>query len=193
MRIIICFSVIVFAITRAFAQSPSPADKTVKPSQKEMQAQLNQVKREAQERMIALEKDIAEAKANNEDPESIKQMEAQLATLQQIVGGVDNMASQKNKRPETLAPPKTKEPKYVSPFEPIVLKQPVTAPTKDQAKDQLFWYKGKKVDANTIVTTNRTIVRYNRTNNSLIIQTDKPVDTTYYGLLLPFPNFTNKK
>ena len=183
MRIIICFSLIVFAMTQAFPQSPSPADKTVKPSQKEMNAQLNQAKREAQEQIAALEKDIAEAKANKEDPESIKQMETQLATLQQIVRGVDNMASQKNKRPETLAPLKTKEPKYVSPFEPIVLKQPVAAPTKDQAKDQLFWYKGKKVDANTIVTTNRTMVRYNRTNNSLIIQTDKPVDTTYYGLL----------
>src|SRR4030095_3607383 len=119
--------------------------------------------------------------------ESIKQMENQLATLRQIVGGVDNMANQKNKRPETFPPPTTKEPKYVSPFEPIVLKQPVTAPTKDQAKDQLFWYKGKKVDANTIVTSNRTVVRYNRTNNSLIIQTDKPVDSPYYGLLSTLP------
>jgi hypothetical protein len=183
MRILIYFLAIFLTTTPALAQSPSAADKTVKPSQKEMQAQLTQMKREAQERIIALEKDIAEAKANNEDPESIKQLETQLATLRQIVGGVDNMASQKNKRPETLAPATIKEPKYVSPFEPIVLKQPVTAPTKDQAKDQLFWYKGKKVDANTIVTTNRTIVRYNRTNNSLIIQTDKPVDTSYYGLL----------
>jgi hypothetical protein len=148
-----------------------------------MQAQLNHMKREAQERISALEKDIAEAKANNEDPESIKQMETQLATLRQIVGGVDNMASQKNKRPESLAPATTREPKYVSPFEPIVLNQPVTAPTKDQAKDQLFWYKGKKIDPNTIITSGRTIVRYNRTNNSLIIQTDKRVDTSYYGLL----------
>lgn len=183
MRIIICFSILAFAATQALCQHPSPAEKTVKPSQNEMQAQLTQMKREAQERITALEKEIAEAKANNENPESIKQMENQLLTLRQIVGGVDNMASQKNKRPETLAPAATKEPKYVSPFVPIVLKQPVTAPTKDQAKDQLFWYKGKKVDANTIVTTNRTVVRYNRTNSSLIIQTDKPDDTTYYGLL----------
>jgi hypothetical protein len=129
----------VSAITPAFPQIPSPADKTVKPSQKEMQAELKQVKAEAQEQITSLEKDIAAAKANNEDPESIKQMETQLATLRQIVGGVDNIATQKNKRLETLPPPTTKEPKYVSPFEPIVLKQPVTAPAKDQAKDQLFW------------------------------------------------------
>src|SRR4030095_13660116 len=121
MRIIIYFSLILFATTQAFPQSPSRADKTVKPSQKEMNAQLNQAKREAQEQMLALEKDIAEAKAKNEDAEAIKQMESQLVTLRQIVGGVDNIASQKNKRPETLAPVTTKEPKYVSPFEPIVL------------------------------------------------------------------------
>jgi len=182
MRAIICFLVIVLAFTQIIAQSPSPAEKTVKPSQKEMQAQLKQAKAEAQEQITSMEKDIAAAKANNEDPESIKQMETQLATLKQIVGGVDKMSTIK-KQPETLAPPKTSEPKYISPFEPIVLKQPVTAPTKEQAKDQLFWYKGKKIDANTLVTTNKTVVRYTRTNNRLTIQTDKPDDTTYYGLL----------
>ena len=183
MRVTIWFSIIVFAITHGFAQSPSPADKTVKPSQKEIQAQLKQVKNEAQEQITSLERDIAAAKANNEDPESIKQMESQLATLRQVLGGVDNVNISNRNHETTLAPPKTTEPKYVSPFEPIVLKQPVTAPTKDQAKDQLFWYKGKKIDANTLVTSNKTIVRYNRANNRLTIQTDKPDDTTYYGLL----------
>jgi hypothetical protein len=182
MRIIICFSIIVFAITQAFAQSPSPADKTVKPSQKQMQAQLKQVKAEAQEQITSLEKDIAAAKANNEDPESIKQMETQLATLKQVLGGVDNINTS-SRQPKTPPPPTTAEPKYVSPFEAIVLKQPVTAPTKDQANDQLFWYKGKKIDANTLVTINRTIVRYNQATNRLAIQTDKPDDTSYYGLL----------
>jgi hypothetical protein len=96
---------------------------------------------------------------------------------------VDNINIANRNHQTTLAPPKTSEPKYVSPFEPIVLKQSVTAPAKDQAKDQLFWYKGKKIDANTLVTTNKTIIHYNRTTNRLTIQTDKPDDTTYYGLL----------
>jgi len=173
-----------FATAQAFPQSPSAAEKTVKPpSQREMQAQLKQVKAEAQEQITSLEKDIAAAKANNEDPESIKQLENQLATLRQVLGGVDNVNISNRNHETTLPPPKTTEPKYVSPFEPIVLKQPVTAPTKDQSKDQLFWYKGKKIDVNTLVTSNKTIVRYNRANNRLTIQTDKPNDTTYYGLL----------
>ena len=33
------------------------------------------------------------------------------------------------------------------------------------------------------MTTNKTVVRYNPTNNRLIIQTDRPIDTSYYGLL----------
>jgi uncharacterized protein YlxW (UPF0749 family) len=86
MRVIICFSVILLVVTHTFAQSPSAADKTVKPSQKEMQAQLTQVKAQAQEQITSLERDIAAAKANNEDPESIKQMENQLATLRQVLG-----------------------------------------------------------------------------------------------------------
>ena len=183
MRIIICLSIIVFEAIHSFGQ-PSAADKTVKPpSQKEMQAQLRQVKTEAQAQISSLEKDIAAAKANNEDPESIKQMESQLATLRQVLGGVDKVNTSNRKLQTTLPPPTTTEPKYVSPFEPIVLKQPITPPAKELSKDQLFWYKGKKVDANTLVTTNKTIVRYNQASNRLVIQTAKPVDTTYYGLL----------
>lgn len=181
MRIIIFLFFASLAFEQALSQSR--ADKTVKPSRSEMQSQLNQAKREAQEQIAVLEKDIAQARANNEDAETIKSMEAQLTTLKQIAGGVDQIGNLNNTKPRTLPPPKNTEPKYVSPFEPIVLKQPVTAPSKDQAKDQLFWYKGKKIDANTLVTTNRTVVRYDRTNNRLIIQTDKPVDTSYYGLL----------
>lgn len=182
MRIIIFLFLASLAFEQALPQSR--ADKTVKPSKSEMQSQLNQAKREAQEQITTLEKDIAEARANNEDPETIKSMEAQLTTLKQIAGGVDKMGNLTNTKPRTLPPPKNTEPKYVSPFEPIVLKQPVTAPTKDQAKDQLFWYKGKKVDGNTIVTVNRTLVRYNSTNNSLIIQPDNQVDSPGRGLLV---------
>jgi len=105
MRIIICLSIIVFEAIHSFGQ-PSAADKTVKPpSQKEMQAQLRQVKTEAQAQISSLEKDIAAAKANNEDPESIKQMESQLATLRQVLGGVDKVNTSNRKLQTTLPPP----------------------------------------------------------------------------------------
>ena len=154
-----------------------------KPTRQQIEAQKKEALDDAKQQVADLKKQIAEAKANNEDPESIKDMEKQLATMEQMITMLTKSFSPTKPNPETFEPPKTVEPKYVSPFEPIVLKQTVAPPNKDQAIDQLFWYKGKKIDANTLITIDKTIVRYNRSNNRLIIQTDQPVDTPYYGLL----------
>lgn len=155
-----------------------------RPSQKQMEAQMRQAKKDAQEQISSLEKEIAVAKANNEDPEAIKEMETRLATLKQIVGGVDKIGDRLNqKQPDDLPPSKIVEPKYVSPFVPILIKQPVVAPSEGQAKDQLLWYTGRRIDANTLVTTTGMVVRYDRANNRIIVQPDKRVDTFYYGLL----------
>jgi hypothetical protein len=110
-------------------------------------------------------------------------LEKQLVILEQMVTMLAGTDLSGNKRPQTLSPSKTAEPKYVSPFVPIVLKQPVTRPTKDNAKDQLLWYTGKKIDANTLITPTGVIVQYNRQRNIVIVQTDKRVDSPYYGLV----------
>src|SRR5688572_16901423 len=174
MRILIFLLLISFMGVPVFSQ---------KPSAKQIEAQKLEALNDARQQVADLKKQIAEAKANNDDPENIQEMKKQLATMEQMAAMMEKTFSSKEPIPKTLEPPKAKELKYVSPFEPVVLKQPAAAPSKDQAKDQLFWYKGKKIDANTLITAGKTLVRYNRANNRLIIQPDRAVDTPYYGLL----------
>ena len=153
------------------------------PTQKEIEAQKQEALNEAKQQLADLKKDIAEAKVKKEDPESIREMEKQLALLEQMVTMLAGTNLSGNKRPPTLSPSKTVEPKYISPFVPIVLNQTVTAPTKENAKDQLLWYTGKKINANTLITHSGVIVQYNRQRNIVIVQTDKQVDSPYYGLV----------
>lgn len=154
-----------------------------RPSQKEITAQKQEAIIDAKQQVAEMKKEIAEAKAKNEDPESIKEMEKQLAILQQMVTMLEGVSISDNTRSQTLPLSKTAEPKYISPFVPIVLNQTVTAPTKENAKDQLLWYVGKKIDANTLITPSRTIVRYDRQRHIVTIQSDRRVDTSYYGLV----------
>src|SRR5688572_6446999 len=175
MRIFLFLLLITFMTNTGLSQPP--IQKEIKkpipdqvPSKKQMQAQIAEAKREALQQVIDLEKDIALAKANNEDPEYIKEMEVQLATIKKMLDVIDKAGSASDARPKTLPAAKTVEPKYVSPFEPIPLKRPVTAPTKEQANDQLLWYTGRRIDANTLVTTSRMIVRYDRVNSRVLVQ-----------------------
>ncbi|HJS56415.1 MAG TPA: hypothetical protein VJ765_17805, partial [Chitinophagaceae bacterium] len=154
-----------------------------KPSQKEIEAQKQEALNDARQQVAELKKEIADAKSKNEDPEYIKEMEKQLATLVQMVTMLEGTNISANTRPQTLTPSKTTEPKYISPFVPIVLNQTVTAPTKDNAKDHLLWYTGKKIDANTLITPGRTIIRYDRQRHIVTIQPDRRADTSYYGLV----------
>ena len=166
-------------------QIPQKEVRRGQPSKDQMQEQMKEALNEARQQVIALNEQIAEAKANKEDPESIKEMEKQLATVTQMVAMLERTNLPGKPISRTLPPSKKVEPKYVSPFESIVLKQPITPPTKDKATDQLFWYKGKKVDPHTIVTPGRTVVRYDRPNNRLIFQPDRLVDSpdNYYGFV----------
>ena len=154
-----------------------------RPSQKEIEAQKQEALNEARQQVAGLKKEIADSKAKNEDPESIKELEKQLATIEQMVTMLAGTHLSGNKRPPTLSPSKTTEPKYISPFTPITLSQTVKPPLKEQATDHLLWYTGKKIDANTLITPSGVIVRYNRQQNKVIVQTDKKVDTPYYGLV----------
>ena len=154
-----------------------------RPSAKEIEAQKQEALNDARQQLSELKKQIADAKANKEDPENIRELEKQLSTMEQMVTMLEKTFSPTGQRPQTLAPTKVLEPEYVSPFIPIVLKQPVSVPTRDQAKDQLLWYTGKKIDANTLITVTGVIVRYDRQGNRVIVQTDKRIDTPYYGLV----------
>jgi hypothetical protein len=139
------------------------------PSQKQMQAQMKQAKTEAQQQISDMENEIAEAKKRGDDPESIQQMEKNLATLKKMLGVLDNAASvNRNKRPVITETSNTVAP-YKSPYIKFFT-QPVVTPTEAQAKDRLLWYRGKKINKNTLITTKGRIIQYNRQNNQVLVQ-----------------------
>jgi len=170
--ILFLFALIAFSI--ASPQAPSKA---------QIEAQKSEALKDAKSQAAELKKEIAEAKAKNEDPENIKQLEEQLSVVEKMVTVLGTTNFSGNTVPKSLPHAKNTEPAYVSPFTPIVLKQRVTAPTKDKATDQLLWYTGKKIDANTLITVSGTLVRYNRQQHILTVQTEKRRDSNYYGLV----------
>jgi hypothetical protein len=174
-RIILFFLLACLLSQAAFSQKPSP---------KEIEAQKAEAARDARKQMEEMEKQIAEAKARNEDPATIKELEEQLALVKKMLGVIEKAGTSASNRPQKLPPPTEVEPKYVSPFVPIVLKQPVVAPKEAQAKDHLLWYRGKKIDANTLITTNSTVVRYDRQRNILLFQPEQRVDSPDYYVLV---------
>lgn len=59
---------------------------------------------------------------------------------------------------------------YVSPIISINLKSPATPPAASLAKDELFWYKGKKVDDTTLITPQANLVRWSKSRETIIVQ-----------------------
>jgi hypothetical protein len=168
-------SFFIVLLTSLFFQNSFSQDNRV-PSQKQMQAQMKQAKTEAQQQIADMENEIAEAKKKGDDPESIQQMEKNLATLKKMLGVIDNVANvSQNKRPETISTTNTVAP-YKSPYIKFY-SQPVTTPTEAQAKDRLLWYKGKKINQNTLITTKGRVIRYDRQNNQVLVQYNEKKDT----------------
>ena len=115
------------------------------PSKTQMKAQMKQTVSDAKKQREDVRKQIADAKANNEDPASIKPLEDQLSSLDLMIGMLDKTSIPDGTLPKTLAPSKTIEPKMVSAFTPIQnLKRPVQNPKTADAKVKLLWYRGKK-------------------------------------------------
>lgn len=90
MRIILALLVIILIAKPVFSQTPS---------KKEMQEQMQQIAKELNNQIVELEKQIAEAKKNKEDAETIKELEGQLAmlkkqaeTMRTMGKGVSNMS-----------------------------------------------------------------------------------------------------
>lgn len=152
------------------------------PTEQEMKADFEQSIREAKQQRDELIAQIAEAKKNKDDLESIPQMEEQLTTLNKMIAALEKSNPFAKQTTKLETPRENTEPVYVSPFTPINLKQPVSKPTQAQATDQLLWYRGKKIDPNTIITPSGLIARYNQQLHKLIFQPAKP-DTPYYNLV----------
>ncbi len=175
MRIILLSLLLIFC-NSGFSQNEKP------PTKEQMQAELQQSIRDAKQEIEETKKQIAEAKKNKDDPESIDQLQKQLESLQQMVTLLEKTNITAMQAPKTLSPSKTTEPAYVSPFTPITLKQPAKAPAWEQATDQLLWYRGRRIDPNTLITPTGFIVRYDLQNNMVIYQPSR-TDTPYYNLV----------
>ncbi len=152
------------------------------PTKEEMKAEFEQSIRDARQQRDELIAQIAEAKNNKDDPESITQMEEQLTTLNKMITALEKTNPFGKPVSKPVTTPKNIEPAYVSPFKPINLKQPVSAPTWAQATDRLLWYRGRRIDANTLITPSGLIARYNQQRNVLTFQPAK-TDTPYYSLV----------
>jgi predicted nuclease with TOPRIM domain len=175
MRIIFCLILLVLCTT-VFSQNEKP------PTKEEMKADFEQSIREAKQQRDDLIAQIAEAKKNNEDAESISEMEKQLTTMNQMISMLEKSNPFATQPAKILPVVKNTEPAYVSPFTPIKLKQPVSKPTWAQATDQLLWYRGRRIDANTLITPSGLIARYNQQQHLLTLQPDR-TDTPYYNLV----------
>lgn len=114
------------------------------PTKEEMKADFEQSIREAKQQRDELIAQIAEAKKNNENVESISEMQKQLTTINQMISMLEKSNPFEKSSTKPVAVPNKKEPAYVSPFTPIKLKQPVSKPTPAQATDQLLWYREEK-------------------------------------------------
>ena len=157
-----------------------------RPTQKQIETQKQEAISKAKKTKEETIKKLAEAKANNEDAEKIKQIESRLASLDQMISMLEKTNLTGNSNPKILPKSDIQEPTYVSPFTPIKLTKPVSAPTWDQAKDKLLWYNGRRIDANTLITPSGLIARYDRQRATVILQPPRPgpgPDTIYYGLV----------
>ena len=150
---------------------PQPPDKNLSNSQ--YQQTLNTFTKQ----IADLEKEIAADKAANADPRKIKNKETQLANLKSMLAMMksNNQPAEPKKVQEPATAVKKAEP-YKSPIVPINVTRPVTAPTEAQAVDELLWFKGKKIDKNTLMTKGGMLVRYDPQKNQIIFQPAKNAD-----------------
>lgn len=116
-------------------------------------------------------------KAEKEDPEAVASLKAQLNTYKTMLAAFDKSKPAEAKPKTSVPAAKNKLPQTLSPILPVHLKQPVSAPTAAQANDLFFWYKGRKINDSTLVTTRKTVVQYSRKRNMLIVQPDEKKDS----------------
>lgn len=172
MRYIIFFFWVAFISDSVFSQQPT---------QEQIRAQMAQAKNESLQMITELEKEITEAKKKGDDPESIQEMEKQLAMMKKMMGVIDKASNIKQAGPKNIEGSNTVAP-YKSSYVRFY-KQPVVAPTEAQAKDKLLWYKGKKINQNTLITTNGRVIQYDRQNNRVLVQVNEKKDTNFLKIV----------
>lgn len=89
------------------------------------------------------------------------------ADIEKMIKEANQIANSQNKQTQTKTLPAAK---YKSPIIPIPVKQPVTIPSAAQAKDQLLWYKGKKLNDSMLVTAKGMLVLFSKKRNLVITQ-----------------------
>jgi hypothetical protein len=114
-------------------------------------------------------------KAEIEDPEAVSSLKAQLNTYQKMLAAFDKPAPAASKAATGVS--KKILPQTASPLVKVHLRQPVVAPIASQATDRFFWYRGKKINDSTLVTSKRTVVQYSRKRQILIVQPEEKKDS----------------
>lgn len=146
--------------------------------------EMKQVIAELKQEIATLELEIK--KAEKEDPASVSFMKTQLKTYQTLLTSLGPAKAGAIK--PTGPAVKNEIPGAVSPVLSVHLKQPVIAPTAAQAKERLFWYRGKKINDSTLVTTKRTVVQYSRKRQMLIVEPDKKEDSAFLSIAARIKN-----
>lgn len=125
---------------------------------KPAKAEINKAKQSQSQMQSDMDEELKELE--KDDPEMAKKLR--------------EMMKQQGKpvKQTTATPP----PKFISPITAIPVKQPVIVPSEAQATDKLLWYKGKKINENSLVTTGGIIVYYNRKKNEVVVQPDVKKD-----------------
>ncbi len=147
-------------------------------------AEMKQVLAELKKEIATLETEIK--KAEKEDPESAAFMKTQLKTYKTMLAGFEPAKSAAVKPAPVAA--KKEMIQTPSPVVAVHLKQPVVAPTAAQAKDRLFWYRGKKINDSTLVTPKKMLVQYSRKRQMLIVEPDKKEDTSFLSIAARIKN-----
>lgn len=144
----------------------------------EMQQQIQEMKKE----IIALEKEIKELEKS--DPEEAAARKKELAALKNMLAMLEGagMTTAPAKKPAAAKPATV--PLSPSPIEAVVIKQPFTTPTREQAKDRLLWYTGKKINDTTLVTVQGMVVQYNKHNKSKKVKLQPPKKSDPYSKMV---------
>lgn len=146
------------------------AEAQVKP-QKNQQAEMQQAVDEMKKEIRRLEDEIKK----KTDPEEAASLKRELGSLRSMLSMFEKPGKPVTK-PSTSAPLKSQSVKNTpSPITPVILKQPYSIPTAEQATDRLLWYKGKKINDSTLVTVKGMVVQFNKNNKKRSVVKIQPL------------------
>jgi len=161
---------IIFTITSLCTQIMEKAKRPQKNQSAEMQQEIDDLKKEIKD----LETEIKLLQQS--DPEETAELKKELAEIKSmlfIMGDITTTVKIPAKpflnNGETIK-------QAQSPYVPTTIKQPVTIPTTEQAKDKLLWFSGKKLNDNTLVTVKGLLVQYSVKKSMVIVQLPKKTD-----------------